>query len=291
MVVATSRRAFLVGAAALIAAPHLARAAPASRIVTLEWTATEIALSLGLRPVGVAERDAYRSWVAVDNEGLKDAVDVGRRQQPSLESIRRLSPDLILSSRFRHQSLQEKLGELAPTELLDDQPEDGDMLAAVYASVRQAGKALGREDAAAKLLSGFDARIAALKAKVPAHKAGRRVVVAQPLPGTARLRVFSSNAAVAQLLERIGFPAGLALPPQPFGFTAIDLEGLAALDGETTLILLSDSVPQELAESALWPMLPVVAAGEVITVGAANWPFGSIAALSRLMETVAGKLA
>ena len=291
MVVSTSRRAFLVGAAALVAAPRLARAAMASRVVTLEWTATEIALSLGLRPVGVAERDAYSSWVAVENDGLKDAVDVGRRQQPSLEAIRKLSPDLILSSRFRHKSLQEKLAELAPTELLDDQPGDGDMLAAAYASVRQAGKALGREDAATALLSGFDARIAALKAKVPADKAGRPVVVAQPLPGTARLRVFSSNAAVAQLLERIGFPAGLALPPQPFGFTAIDLEGLAALDGETTLILLSDSVPQELAESALWPMLPVVATGKVITAGAANWPFGSVAALTRLMETVAGKLA
>ncbi len=290
MVIGASRRAFLVGAAALLAAPRLAGAARASRIVTLEWTATEIALSLGLRPVGVAELDAYKSWVAVENEGLTDAMDVGRRQQPSLEAIRKLSPDLILSSRFRHQSLQEKLAELAPTVLLDDQPGDGDMLAAAYAGVRQAGKVLGREEAAAALLSGFDTRAAALKGKVLSSNAGRRVVVAQPLPGTPRLRVFSSNAAVAQLLERIGFPAALALPPQPFGFTAIDLEGLAALDGDATLVLLSDSVPRELEESALWPMLPMVAAGKVITAGVANWPFGSVTALARLMETVVGKL-
>ena len=291
MVIGTSRRAFLAGVAALLAAPRLASAAKAARVVTLEWTATEIALSLGLRPVGVAELDAYRNWVAVENEGLADAVDVGRRQQPSLEAIRKLSPDLILSSRFRHQVLREKLAALAPTELLDDQPADGDMLAAVYAGVRQAGKALGREDAAAALLSGFDERAAALKDKVLAGNAGRKLVVAQPLPGTPRLRVFSSNAAIAQLLDRIGFPPGLSLPPQPFGFTAIDLEGLAALDGETMLVLLSDSVPQELAESALWPMLPAVAAGKVITAGAANWPFGSVAALARMMETIAGKLA
>lgn len=291
MVIGTSRRAFLAGVAALLAAPRLASAAKAARVVTLEWTATEIALSLGLRPVGVAELDAYRNWVAVENEGLADAVDVGRRQQPSLEAIRKLSPDLILSSRFRHQALREKLAALAPTELLDDQPADGDMLAAVYAGVRQAGKALGREDAAAALLSGFDERAAALKDKVLAGNAGRKLVVAQPLPGTPRLRVFSSNAAIAQLLDRIGFPPGLSLPPQPFGFTAIDLEGLAALDGETMLVLLSDSVPEELAESALWPMLPVVAAGKVITAGAANWPFGSVAALARMMETIAGKLA
>lgn len=291
MVIGTSRRAFLVGVAALLAAPRLASAAKASRVVTLEWTATEIALSLGLRPVGVAELDAYRNWVAVENDRLADAVDVGRRQQPSLEAIRKLSPDLILSSRFRHQALREKLAELAPTELLDDQPADGDMLAAVYAGVRQTGKALGREDGAAALLSGFDERVAALKHKVLAGNAGRKLVVAQPLPGTPRLRVFSSNAAIAQLLDRIGFPPGLSLPPQPFGFTAIDLEGLAALDGETMLVLLSDSVPQDLAESALWLMLPVVAAGNVITAGAANWPFGSVAALTRMMDTIAGKLA
>lgn len=291
MVIGTSRRAFLAGAAALLAAPRPAAAVKAARVVTLEWTATEIALSLGLRPVGVAEIDAYRSWVAVENEGLADAVDVGRRQQPSLEAIRKLSPDLILSSRFRHQALREKLAELAPTELLDDQPEDGDMLAAVYASVRQAGKALDREDAAAALLSGFDERVAVLKDKVLGGNSGRRLVVAQPLPGTPRLRVFSPNSAVAQLLEKIGFPAGLSLPPQPFGFTTVDLEGLAALDGETMLVLLSDSVPQELAESALWPVLPVVTAGKVITAGAANWPFGSVAALARTMETIVGKLA
>lgn len=291
MVIDTRRRAFVLGAAAMLAAPRLARAAKGPRLVTLEWTATEIALSLGLRPTGVAELDAYRTWVAVGNDDLKDAVDVGRRQQPSLEAIRKLSPDLILSSRFRHQSLRQQLVELAPTELLDDQPGDGDMLAAVYASVRQAGGAVGREDAATTLLSGFDARMAELKAKVIAGNAGRRIVVSQPLPGTPRLRVFSSNAAIAQLLEKVGFSTALSLPPQPFGFTAIDLEGLAALDGEATLILLSDSIPRELAESALWPLLPVVAAGKVITAGAANWPFGSVAALARLMENIVGRLA
>ena len=291
MVIDAGRRAFLVGAAALLAAPRPVGAAKALRVVTLEWTATEIALCLGLRPVGVAELDAYRNWVAVESEGLADAVDVGRRQQPSLEAIRGLSPDLILSSRFRHQALAQALAELAPTELLDDQPGDGDMLAAAYAGVRQAGKALGREDAAAALLSDFDARVAALKEKVLADNANRRLVVAQPLPGTPRLRVFSSNAAIAQVLEKIGFPNALSLPPQPFGFTTIDLEGLAALDGGATLVLLSDDIPRELAESALWPMLPTVASGKVISAGAANWPFGSVAALARMMETIVGKLA
>lgn len=291
MVTAAGRRAFLAGAAAMLAAPRVSRAAGEPRLVTLEWTATEIALSLGFRPVGVAELDAYRKWVAVDNDGLQDAVDVGRRQQPSLEAIRKLSPGLILSSRFRHRSLQQTLAELAPTTLLDDQPDDGDMLAAVYNSVRQAGAALGRETAAETLLAGFDSRMADLKAGAAARAAGRLIVVAQPLPATPRLRIFSPNSAVAQLLDKIGYAPAMPLPPQPFGFSTIDLEGLAALDGAASLVLLSDSIPRELAEAALWPMLPVVAAGHVVLAGAANWPFGSVAALTRLVGSVVGKLA
>jgi len=64
---------------------------------------------------------------------------------------------------------------------------------------------------------------------------GCKLVVAQPLPAIPWLFILSSNEEIAQLLERIGFSAGLCLRPQPFGFTAVDLEGFAARDGEMVL--------------------------------------------------------
>ncbi|HBT70255.1 MAG TPA: iron compound ABC transporter substrate-binding protein [Agrobacterium sp.] len=256
------------------------------RIVTLEWTATEIALSLGISPVGCAEPSGYRAWVNVENDRLGDVVDVGRRQQPSLEAIRRLQPDLILSSRFRHASLASALGDIAPTHLIDDQAADGDMLAAVYRSVTQAGAALARADEAAALLARFDESMEILKTRLGSTVSGRELIVAQPLPGVPRLRIFAPNSAIAGLLQRIGFTAAMDLPPQPFGFTTIDLEGLAALDGQCTLFILSESIPDDLRNAALWPVLPIVAQGNVMVAGATTWPFGSTASLQKLVGEI-----
>ncbi|EGP55827.1 hypothetical protein Agau_L101256 [Agrobacterium tumefaciens F2] len=271
---------------ALATTPKSFAAPVPRRIVTLEWTATEIALSLGISPVGCAEPSGYRAWVNVENDRLGDVVDVGRRQQPSLEAIRRLQPDLILSSRFRHASLASALGDIAPTHLIDDQAADGDMLAAVYRSVTQAGVALARADEAAALLARFDESMEILKTRLGSTVSGRELIVAQPLPGVPRLRIFAPNSAIAGLLQRIGFTAATDLPPQPFGFTTIDLEGLAALDGQCTLFILSESIPDDLRNAALWPVLPIVAQGNVMVAGATTWPFGSTASLQKLVGEI-----
>lgn len=286
MVTAIRRRSFITGVVALATTPKSFAAPVPRRIVTLEWTATEIALSLGIPPVGCAEPSGYRAWVNVENDRLGDVVDVGRRQQPSLEAIRRLQPDLILSSRFRHASLASALGDIAPTHLIDDQAADGDMLAAVYRSVTQAGVALARADEAAALLARFDESMEILKTRLGSTVSGRELIVAQPLPGVPRLRIFAPNSAIAGLLQRIGFTAATDLPPQPFGFTTIDLEGLAALDGQCTLFILSESIPDDLRNAALWPVLPIVAQGNVMVAGATTWPFGSTASLQKLVGEI-----
>ena len=290
MVIRPTRRGFLCGALSLLAAPRLHASEP-RRLVTLEWLATEIALLLGERPVGVADLDGYRRWVSIENDGLADAIDVGGRQQPSMEALTRLKPDLILSSALRHRVLEPQLSEIAPTQLLDDQPQDGDLLAAVYTATKAAGEALGRSEAANGLLADLDAQLADIAADIAGSKlGGQPVLVAQPLPGVPRLRIFTSNSAVMQMFVRAGFAAALNLPAEPSGFSTIGLESLAALDGKSRLILLADEAPAELGNSALWPMLPVVASGGVVPVGLPSWPFGGPASLLGLAKNTITKM-
>jgi ABC-type Fe3+-hydroxamate transport system substrate-binding protein len=290
MVIRQTRRGFVFGALSLLAAPRLHAGEP-RRLVTLEWLATEIALLLGERPVGVADLDGYRRWVSVNNDGLADAIDVGGRQQPGMEALNRLRPDLILSSALRHRPLEHRLSEIGPTRLLDDQPQDGDLLAAVYDCTKTAGEALDRGQAANGLLADFDTKLADIAKDIAGSKlGGQPVLVAQPLPGVPRLRIFTSNSAVMQVFVRAGFTAALDLPPEPFGFSTIGLEGLAALDGKSKLILLADEAPAELRNSALWPMLPVVASGGVVPVGLPSWPFGGPASLLGLATKTVAKL-
>lgn len=290
MVISQTRRGFVFGALSLLAAPRLHAGEP-RRLVTLEWLATEIALLLGERPVGVADLDGYHRWVSIENDGLVDAIDVGGRQQPSMEALNRLRPDLILSSALRHRALEQQLSEIAPTRLLDDQPQDGDLLAAVYTATKAAGEALGRSEAANGLLADFDRKLADIAANITDSKlGGQPVLIAQPLPGVPRLRIFTSNSAVMQMFVRAGFAAALDLPAEPFGFSTIGLEGLAALDGKSKLILLADEAPVELENSALWPMLPVVASGGMVPVGLPSWPFGGPASLLGLATNAIAKM-
>jgi iron complex transport system substrate-binding protein len=283
MVTAFSRRDFLVGAA-LAALTTVVRAQTPRRIVTLEWAETEIALSLGLIPVGVADLAGYRQWVKVENDRLSNAVDVGGRQQPSLEALMRLKPDLIITSALRHGAIAARLNEIAPTVLLDTDSDKSDFYANMQSSLLTAGTAFDREAEAVAEWQSFKSHLAL--ARDQRSSPATKILVAQPLPGIARLRIFTSNSAVMTTLTKAGFAEGVQRGAQSFGFTTFGLEDLATLSPDTHLCLLEDALPEELAASALWPILPMVAGKQVFTIGRDIWPFGSTRSMLRLLDRV-----
>src|SRR5690606_21233751 len=69
---------------------------PVQRIVALEWTYVEGLLALGVQPVGIADLGGYAAWVTIGPQLSPDVVSVGTRQEPSIESIAHLQPDLII---------------------------------------------------------------------------------------------------------------------------------------------------------------------------------------------------
>jgi iron complex transport system substrate-binding protein len=280
MVVSFSRRDFLVGAA-LAALTSSVRAEAPRKIVTLEWAETEIALSLGIRPLGVADLAGYRQWVNIENDGLAAATDVGGRQQPSLEALTRLKPDLILTSALRHKAIAGRLKAIAPTVLLDGASDSADLFQDMKSNLAAAATALGREADGKAEWQSFEDGLSAARAKLSNPLP---VVIAQPLPGVARLRIFTTNSAVMKTLVQAGFSEAVDRGVQPFGFTTFGLEELASLSPETQLCLLDEATPKELTESAIWPVLPVVSAGHIYHLGGDIWPFGSTRSMARLVE-------
>ena len=291
MVRITRRRAL---AGALAAAP-VARAATGAGaapggVVTLEWNATENAVALGVPPAGVADLGAYADWVDVGTEFLAAAADVGTRQQPSLEAIARLAPRLIVATALRHRALQPRLAGIAPVLLLEDVPRDGDLYAGMVAGLRQLAGALERPDAADREMAALEASLARHRDALAARGRGSApVVLAQPLPGIPRLRLFTANSAAAGVLARMGLAPGWSAPPEPFGFATVEAEALATLD-RTHLLLIGDQVPSELAAGPLWRRMPFVAGGRLHLLGPAIWTFGGPRSMDRLAERVAAVL-
>lgn len=286
MVTVFSRRDILVGAA-LAALTSVARA-ESSKVVTLEWAATETLLSLGIVPVGAADLAGYRQWVNIGNDKLSSAVDVGGRQQPSLEALMRLKPDLIVTSALRHGAIAARLNEISPTLLLDEGSEKSDFYDNIKAGLVASGKAVGREPEAREEWVSFEERLSSARSKRLPQET--RIVIAQPLPGVARLRIFTSNSAAMTTLSKAGFSTAVDLGSQSFGFTTLGLEDLAVLDADTHLCLLGDEPSRELTESALWPVLPMVASNQVHAIGPDIWPFGSTRSMLRLLDRVESAL-
>ena len=79
---------------------------PAKKVVVLEWVYSEDLLALGVQPVGMADIKNYNKWVNTKTKPSKDVVDVGTRQQPNLEEISRLKPDLIITASFRSKAIK-----------------------------------------------------------------------------------------------------------------------------------------------------------------------------------------
>jgi len=280
MVTGLSRRCFLAGAAST-AFSRVSAADVPRKIVTLEWAETEMILSLGLVPSGMADLAGYKQWVGIDNEALVDTLDVGGRQQPSLEALMRLKPDLIVTSALRHATIADRLKAIAPTILLDASTSllDGydtakrDLLTVATATDRAA---IGEAEC-----QSFEERLSALRKE---NHSPLKLIVAQPLPGVARLRIFTSNSLIMRTLTKAGFSIGADFGSQPFGFTTIGLEELASLNDDTKLLMLGNALPNELSQSAIWPVLPIVASNQVYTIGSNIWPFGSTRSMLRLIE-------
>ncbi|WP_237690568.1 ABC transporter substrate-binding protein [Paenibacillus caui] len=94
------------------------------RIVALDWTYAEDLIALGIQPAGVADIKGYKQWVNGDTPLGSDVVDVGTRQEPNLEAIAALEPDLIITADYRAESIYDKLNAIAPTLAFSPYPND-----------------------------------------------------------------------------------------------------------------------------------------------------------------------
>src|SRR5436190_20413330 len=161
-----TRRITLTTLLALIAGLALAvpsQAAP-KRVVALEWDAVENLLSLGVRPVGGADLGGYRTYVAV---GLPGAItDVGKRQEPSIERIAKLRPDLIVVPSNRAGRNLATLRKIATVLVTNPYPGDtgpGAQYNAMVRDFRAIARAVGRTAQGEAVLRATNSRIAGLR--------------------------------------------------------------------------------------------------------------------------------
>ncbi|HKT63845.1 MAG TPA: ABC transporter substrate-binding protein, partial [Burkholderia sp.] len=96
------------------------------RVVALDFMFAESVVALDLVPVGMADTAFYPGWLGYQSDRLAHVTDIGSRQEPGLEAIAAVKPDLIIGVGFRHAPIFDALDRIAPTILFQFSPNVSD---------------------------------------------------------------------------------------------------------------------------------------------------------------------
>lgn len=232
------------------------------RVVVLDSQELDVALSLGVDPVGVASAaadGALPSYLEIP-DGI---TVVGPMATPDLEAIAALEPDLILSSKLRHEALYPQLSAIAPTVFAERTGDAWKENLALYAG------ALSREQQGRDLLDAYTARATEVGDRLGA--AERAVSVVRFLPE--EIRLYGPRSFVGSVLADVGFPQPEIVRDEPDIAVRIGPEQIGSADADVVYVtsygLEGDQPFAQVAP--LWETLPAVREGRAFTVDDDAW--------------------
>jgi len=167
------------------------------RVVVLDTGELDSAMTLGVKPVGSVEAVeglGYPSYL----EGTQGIENVGTIEQPNLEKIATLEPDLILSSKLRHEQIYEQLSEIAPTVFTETTGVTWKENFEVHA------EALNRTGEADKVKEEYQNHIDEFQQAIGEQLDETEVSVVRFLPGDTR--IYQKESFIGTVLEDAGLP-------------------------------------------------------------------------------------
>ncbi|MBB6097475.1 iron complex transport system substrate-binding protein [Deinobacterium chartae] len=257
------------------------------RVVVLDTGELDSALALGVKPVGSVvafEGAALPEYLKTRTAGI---ANVGTIQQPSLEKILALKPDLILSSKLRHGQIYAQLSRIAPTVMAET------VGVTWKSNFLLDARALGKTAEANRIMAAYQNRIKNFQKNSGRARKATEVSVVRFVPGETRIMMKASF--IGTVLEDAGLKRPKAQDKNVFRETASP-ERIPDLEGD--VLFYSSYGPPEGTEqnlylsSPLWKRLKVVQAGRAYRVSDDHWMLGiGILAANRVLDDLERYLA
>lgn len=241
------------------------------RVVVLDDGPLNTALALGIIPVGAATAFADGAFPAYLGDRVGAIEAVGTIEQPNLEAISRLDPDLILGSKVRHEDIYPELSAIAPTVFTE-------RVGATWKSdLLLHTEAMGRIGDGERLLAEYEARLAAFREAMGDRLGETEVSVVRFLPD--EVRVYQKATFSGVILADAGLPRPEAQDVDDFAIIGASKELIALMDGDVLFVTSygpSEATPLASFErDPLWSRLTVVEAGNVHEVPDEYWMVGT----------------
>ncbi|MAS34037.1 MAG: ABC transporter substrate-binding protein [Anaerolineaceae bacterium] len=260
------------------------------RVVALEWSYTEDLLALGIQPIAIADIAGYNNWLKIPITLDENVQDIGTRNEPNLEVITQLNPDLIIGVFFRVTENYDDLSAIAPTIVFNPYPADGashfDEMITTFETI---AKAVNREAEAAVVLEQMQDYFAQASTLIEeAGHSGEGFILSQSFLSSEvpTFRLFTSNAMAVEVLEQMGLQNDWTAEPELYGFTTVDMEAFVDIEDTNFFYVAQDDYNATLTETPLWNSLPFVTSGRTYWMGGDVWLFGGPLSAQVLVDTV-----
>ncbi len=233
------------------------------KIVTLELSFVDSLNALGIKPIGISDDNKKDMITKLVGQEI-DYTSVGTREQPNLEVISSLQPDLIIADAERHKGIYKDLQQIAPTVVLKSREstyqENLD-------SFKTIAKAVNQEDAAENRLSEHEKTIKELKSKLTVDS---NMTVLPAVVRDTSFQAHTSSSYDGELLERMGLKNAIQ-QEQPHA--EMNLEQLVEINPDVLLLANNEGklLTDEWKDNPLWKDLKAVKNGQVYSVDRDLW--------------------
>jgi iron complex transport system substrate-binding protein len=237
------------------------------RVVVLDTGELESTMTLGVKPVGAVEAipgEGFPSYL----EETEEIENVGTIEEPNLERIAALEPDLILSSKLRHEQIYDQLSQIAPTVFTETTGVTWKENFEVHA------KALGRIGEARTVKKEYQARTDEFKQ--PMGDNPPEVSVVRFLPGDTR--IYQKESFIGTVLEDAGLPRPPSQDVEDFAILNASEEFIPKMGGDVIFVTVygpeEDTTKEKITSDPLWQELEAVQQGRVYEVSDDLWMLG-----------------
>ncbi|WP_256757728.1 ABC transporter substrate-binding protein [Cohnella sp. WQ 127256] len=216
------------------------------RIVVLDIGALDNLLELGIKPIGapsiLSAGDPYPAYL----KGTDGIENIGTVNEPNLEAIDALKPDLIIGNKDAHEAIRDQLKQIAPTVYVES-------LGVTWkANLSLHAETVNKQEAGKKLLENYQQRIEELKSKLSASEP---IEVSLFRPREEKIQIYLKGTFAGSIMTDAGIARPAAQSDEGFS-KDLTIEQIADLDGNVMLWFnREESAFAKLEGSPLWATL------------------------------------
>ncbi|WP_342514729.1 iron-siderophore ABC transporter substrate-binding protein [Sporosarcina sp. FSL K6-1522] len=264
------------------------------RVVVLEWNYAEEVLALDIQPVGVADVEGFKKWVKIDKQLGDDVVDVGTRQEPNLEEIAKLNPDVIITLANNHGSIQKDLEKIAPTIFYDTTSKEAtkDLYQTAMDSFKTTAKLLQKEQKADEVIQQLEEKYSTVKQEIVSLNLPTKKFLftqAYTVNQAPTFRLFTKNSMVSHVLEKVGFENTITDHlDADWGFIEANIEGVSNYQDALFMHAVQEDDPlfDNMKNNKVWNDLTFVKDNQLYDIGGDTWTFGGVLSAETLVNNL-----